>query len=180
MPSSARTTTLPPLPPLPPVGRPFGSPRRRANATTPAPPLPPRRWTRTRSTNTARPGRCPWSVVDDVYQASLVALGVADSARGEGVEGVVAAAADVGTGMDPCAPLAHEDGAGVHELAVEDLGAESLRGRVAPVLAGTACFGLGHLNPPRRRLRSRLPPLLLPSSSGAWPETSSSARGRCR
>src|SRR5690554_771055 len=180
IPSSTRTMTLPPLPPLPPVGRPLGSPRRRSKATTPAPPLPPRRCTRTRSTNTARPGTSPRSVDEDVYEAALVALGVADGARGQGVERVVAPAADVEAGVDAGAALAHEDGAGVHELAVEYLGAESLRSRVAPVLAGTACLGLGHLNPPRRRLRCRLPPLLLPSSPVAWPATSSSARVRCR
>src|SRR5688572_30674534 len=48
--------------------------------------------------------------------------------------------------MDAGAALAHDDGAGVHELAVEYLGTEPLGGRIAAVTAGATCFGLGHLS----------------------------------
>src|SRR5690606_24383004 len=65
-------------------------------------------------------------------------------AGGEGEEGVVAAPTDVLAGGDARAALADDDGAGVHDTAVEHLHAEALALGITAVPGGTAALGLRH------------------------------------
>src|SRR5262249_37300748 len=55
----------------------------------------------------------------------------------EGVDGEIAAEADVFAGMKAGAALTHDDGAGLHDFAIEVLDAEALALAIAAVL-GTA------------------------------------------
>ena len=61
-----------------------------------------------------------------VHQAPAVTLTVFDYSGGFGKERVVAPFANVLPGMDPGAPLAHNDGSGIDQLAIENLGTEPL------------------------------------------------------
>src|SRR5581483_4010242 len=82
---------------------------------------------------------------DDVDELAALAGAELDLAGGEGEERVVAADADVLTGVDAGAALADDDGAGVHLAAVEDLHAEPLGLGIAAVPSRTAALGLAHL-----------------------------------
>src|ERR1039457_3578428 len=54
-------------------------------------------------------------------------------ARDLGEQGIVLAPSDVGARLQFGAPLAHDDAAARHQLAAEDLDAQPLRIRIAPV-----------------------------------------------
>src|SRR4051794_34963503 len=77
----------------------------------------------------------------------LAALAAAElhRARRHGEQRVIAAPAHVLTGMEAGAPLAHDDGAGLHQRAVVDLDAEALSGGITPVPGGAPTFGLRHI-----------------------------------
>src|SRR5690606_29394163 len=81
------------------------------------------------------------SAVDYVDETAPISVGVAHGPSRQRVQRVISAATDVLAGMDAGTALAHDDGASVHELAVEYLGAESLGGRIAAGTAGGTCIG---------------------------------------
>src|SRR6266436_377794 len=79
-------------------------------------------------------------------------------ARNHGVERVVLALADVFSGLVLGAALAHQDGAGVHELPAEALDAQPLAVRIAAVCRGAAAFLMCHdliLFNKKRRVEAR-------------------------
>src|SRR3546814_865429 len=80
----------------------------------------------------------------DVDQLAPVAGPELHHAVAGGEERVVAALADVQSGMEPRAPLADEDRSGRHDGAVERLHAEALGFGVTAVPGGTAALGLRH------------------------------------
>jgi len=74
-----------------------------------------------------------WLGGKDGDEAAGVPNTVLNHAVGLGEQGVILAATNVAAGVDAGAALAHEDGAGSDPLAIEDLGAESLRCRIPTV-----------------------------------------------
>src|SRR2546430_17184888 len=91
---------------------------------------------RARSWNTGeRSRRGPTTSIGvvDLDEAALAALTERHRTRAGGEDRVVAADAGAGAGPELCAALAHEDHPGLDVLAREDLHAEHLRVRVAPV-----------------------------------------------
>src|SRR6266540_3081761 len=82
-----------------------------------------------------------------LYAGELAAadLVVDDPAGDLGEQGVVAATADAGAGVDARAALAHQDRAGGDDLAAEPLHAQALGRGVTAVAAGRGAFLVGHL-----------------------------------
>src|SRR5438309_1278633 len=80
--------------------------------------------------------------VDDLAAAPLTEF---HGPGGRGEQGVVAAPPDVLARMEAGASLAHDDGARVHDRAVEHLDAEALGVRIPAVAGGTTTLGLGHV-----------------------------------
>lgn len=70
----------------------------------------------------------------------LSTTGELDLALGQSEQGVVLATTHVLTGVDVGAALTDENLAGLHELTVETLGAETLTAGVAAVTGGTKTF----------------------------------------
>ncbi len=159
----ATSHTSPPSPPSPPSGPPRDTCASRRNDTAPAPPSPAFTWTCASSTNpgmrpilrcepavpeagTAGPGdaapgvpAAPGSGLGDgtLTTRRPLRVPIAHHAGGGGEEGVVAAPADVVTGVELGAALAEDDRPGGDGRAVVDLDAQALRVRVAAV-AGRA------------------------------------------
>src|SRR3546814_4298789 len=94
---------------------------------------------------------------DDVHHAATATGAELDRTGGEGEQGVVATAADVGAGVEVRAALADDDLARVDALAAEALDAETLGVRVATVLGRGCALLVCHLFSP-----------LGSKSSGGW------------
>ena len=75
----------------------------------------------------------------------LSTTGELDLALGQSEQGVVLATTHVLTGVDVGAALTDENLAGLHELTVETLGAETLTAGVAAVTGGTKAFFVCHV-----------------------------------
>ena len=75
----------------------------------------------------------------------LDAAGELDLALGKCEKRIVLTAADVLTGVDVGAALTNDDLAGLHELTVETLGAETLTAGIASVTGGTKTFFVCHV-----------------------------------
>src|SRR5579872_2583911 len=67
-----------------------------------------------------------------------------DMAGDHGIKGVIAAHADIFTGMDLGAALADQDIAAKDGFAAEFLDAEATAFGIAPIARGTACFLMRH------------------------------------
>src|SRR4051812_18713952 len=134
---SATSQTSPPLPPSPPSGPPLGTWASRRNATVPAPPSPALTGRPHSSTNpdTRCQVRERGVSVRREYVDVLAATPLRElhRPRRHREEGVVAAPSDVLAGVEPGAALAHDDGAGVDDRAVEHLDAEALGVGIAAV-----------------------------------------------
>src|SRR5581483_1824137 len=131
--------------PSPPSGPPLGTNFSRRKLSPPSPPRPACTWMRARSWNTARTvdGR-ELAGVDDRDRAALAARPELDLAVLGGEDRVVAADARTRAGPEASAALAHEDHPGLNVLAGEDLHAEHLRIRVAPVARGAEPLLVSH------------------------------------
>src|SRR6218665_3447326 len=81
---------------------------------------------------------------DDVDDLAATARPEGLGARGEGEQGVVAATADVHTGVEVRAALADEDLAGLDDLATEALHAQALGVGVATVARGARALLVCH------------------------------------
>src|SRR4051794_25557196 len=81
----------------------------------------------------------------DVDHLAAALLPELDSAGGDGEQGVVAAAAQVGAGVEVGAALADDDLARIHDLAAEALHAEALRVRVTTVASGARALLVCHV-----------------------------------
>src|ERR1022692_3081634 len=82
---------------------------------------------------------------DDADRAPAPPRAELDLARHQGEQGVVAAAADADARVEVRAALAHQDLAGVDDLAAETLHAEPLGVGVTPVPAGRRALLVCHL-----------------------------------
>src|SRR5438270_282908 len=119
-----------------------------------------------------RPATSPSGLVD-VYEAALAAPPELHAAVAQREDRVVAAEARPRAGAEPRAALAHDDRPGAHLLAGEDLHAEHLRVRVAPVARRAETLLMRHLSPP-----SSWPPASAPapSASASRPPSASPPR----
>src|SRR5207248_1222921 len=94
------------------------------------------------TSSAGRTGRCSGSGGrQDVDQPATLARPELDLAGCHREQGVVAAAAHVLAGVEVGAPLAHDDGPGLHGGAVVHLHAQPLGRRVTAVPGGAAAFG---------------------------------------
>src|SRR5699024_3834414 len=73
-----------------------------------------------------------------------------------GIQGVVLAHADIFAGMEVCATLPDDDGAGIDLLAAKTLDAKPFGMGIASVATAAACLFMCHLLLPLVRCRSRL------------------------
>jgi hypothetical protein len=73
----------------------------------------------------------------------------------QGKESIVAADANIDSGMHFGSSLTYEDASGCDLLTAKRFDAEPLGIAIAPVLTTTACFFMSHVEPPMFRLLSR-------------------------
>src|SRR5207237_10847319 len=103
------------------------------------------------------------TLVGDADEAALAAPPELHAAVAQREDRVVAAEARARTRAEPRAALAHDDRAGAHLLAGEDLHAEHLRVRVAPVARRAEALLMRHLTHPSSSSRPACGPA--PSAS---------------
>src|SRR6188474_1914363 len=179
---STRRMMLPPGPPLPPSGPPSGLNFSRCTDATPLPPRPAATCRETRSTNVgtaiasslAVPDgllndegrlRCSGNALvsgwvgsgslpgrDDVDDPATTLGAELDISAYQREQGVIAAAAHAGAGVEVGAALAHDDLAGVDQLAAVALHAEALGVGVATVLGRRRALLVCHELSPLLRL----------------------------
>src|SRR5580765_5044315 len=156
---SATSTTSPPGPPSPPSGPPLGTCFSRRKLSAPSPPRPACTWMRARS----------WNMALLRYVDKTAFAGRLEDHRAVtlGEDRVVAPDARAGAWAEAGAALPHDDRPRGDVLAVEDLDAEHLRLRVAPVPRGAESLFMSHLGVPSSL---RAPPAL-PCASRARART---------
>src|SRR5215211_1199310 len=137
--ASATSTTSPPGPPSPPSGPPFGTCFSRRKLSAPSPPRPACTWMRARSWNM----RLLRGYDGDEPALALRLEGDGPVALRE--DRVVASDTGARAGAEARAALAHDDRPRRDALAVEDLDAEHLRVRVAPVARRAESLLVSHL-----------------------------------
>ena len=147
--SAMQRSTSPPLPPSPPSGPPFGTYFSRRNERAPSPPRPALTW------NCALSLNMPRSAARSSVRPSTTATKrrsplVRNSALPSRTAKIVSSLPIFvpGAGTELRAALADDDLAGADVLAAEDLHAEVLRVRVAPVLRRAESFLMCHLRRP--------------------------------